>query len=74
MVGLSLHDWAARGLLQEAQAFSKGSHGRRIKFVRFSAATAQLLRRYFDTERRQLDCNHYTLDEYLGSPKDTAPI
>jgi integrase len=65
VVGLSLHDWAARGLLQEAQAFSKGSHGRRVKFVRFSAATAKLLRRYFDTERRQLDCNHYTLDEYL---------
>lgn len=65
VVGLSLGDWAARGLLQEAQAFSKGSHERRVKFVRFSAATAKLLRRYFDTERRQLDSNHYTLDEYL---------
>src|SRR5205809_3426036 len=30
-VGLSLGDWVARGLLQEAQAFSKGSHGRRVK-------------------------------------------
>jgi integrase len=65
VAGLSLGDWAARGLLQEAQAFSKGSHGRRVKFIRFSAATAKLLRRCFDTQRRQLDHNHYALDEYL---------
>lgn len=65
VVGLTLGDWAARGLLQETQAFSKGSHGRRVKFIRFSTGTAKLLRRYFDTERRRLDHNHYTLDEYL---------
>ena len=65
VVGLTLGDWAARGMLQEAQAFSKGSHGRRVKFIRFSAATAKLLRRCFDTQRRQLDQNHYALDEYL---------
>ena len=64
MVGLTLGDWAARGLLQEARAFSKGSHGRRVKFIRFSAATAKLLRRCFDTQRRQLDQNHYALEEY----------
>jgi hypothetical protein len=66
-VGLSLRDWAARGLLQEAQAFNKGSHGRRVKFIRFSAATAKLLRRCFDTERRQFDRNHHVLDDYLQS-------
>jgi len=65
VVGLTLGDWAARGLLQEARAFSKGSHGRRVKFIRFSAATAKLLRRCFDTQRRQLDQNHYALEEYL---------
>lgn len=65
VVGLTLGDWAARGLLQEARAFSKGSHGRRVKFIRFSAATAKLLRRCFNTQRRQLDQNHYALDEYL---------
>jgi integrase len=65
VVGLTLGDWAARGFLQEAQAFSKGSHGRRVKFIRFSAATAKLLRRYFNTERRQLDESHYRLDEYI---------
>jgi site-specific recombinase XerC len=65
VVGLSLGDWAARGLLQEAQAFSKGSHGRRVKFIRFSAPTAKLLRHFFDAERCQVDRNHYRLDEYI---------
>ena len=64
-VGLTLGDWASRGLLQEAQAFSKGSHTRRVKFIRFSSATAKLLRRYFDSERRCLDENHFPLDEYI---------
>jgi integrase len=65
VVGLSLADWVARGLLQEAHAFSKGSHGRRIKFIRFSASTAKMLRRYFDTERRELDRRHHELDDYI---------
>ncbi|HME00769.1 MAG TPA: site-specific integrase [Terriglobia bacterium] len=65
VVGLTVGDWAARGCLQEAQAFSKGSHGKRVKFLRFSAETAKLLRRYFDIERCRLDANHYRLDDYL---------
>jgi hypothetical protein len=55
--GLSLRDWPARGYLQEAQTFIKGSHGRRVKFIRFSAAAAKLLRRFFDTERCHVDRN-----------------
>src|SRR5207247_2481861 len=35
VVGLSLGDWTTRGMTQEAQAFSKGSRGRRVKFLRF---------------------------------------
>jgi Phage integrase family len=69
-VGLSLGDWNQRNLLQEAQAFNKGSHGRRVKFIRFSAATAKLLRRCFDTERRQLDRNCYGLDDYINQAKE----
>jgi integrase len=65
VVGLTLGDWHARGLRQEASAFNKGSHGRRIKFLRFSADTAKLLRRYFDGERRQHDAEHRTLKDYL---------
>jgi len=65
VVGLTLGDWHARGLRQEASAFSKGSHGRRVKFLRFSANTAKLLRRYFDGERRRHDAEHRTLKDYL---------
>jgi integrase len=66
VVGLTLGDWHARGLRQEASAFSKGSHGRRIKFVRFSGNTAKLLRRYFDGERRQHDAQHRKLNDFLA--------
>jgi integrase len=69
VVGQTLGDWVARGILQETQAFSKGSHGKRVKFLRFSAATAKLLRRYCDTERRGLDLNHYALDDYLQAAR-----
>lgn len=69
IVGQTLGDWVARGILQETQAFSKGSHGKRVKFLRFSAATAKLLRRYCDTERRGLDLHHYALDDYLHAAK-----
>ncbi|MBO0790285.1 MAG: hypothetical protein J2P36_04975, partial [Ktedonobacteraceae bacterium] len=54
-------DWIARGLLQEANAFSKGSHRKRVKFLRFSSDTGKLLRRYFDEERRLHDPNGYIL-------------
>ncbi len=69
VVGQTLGDWVARGILQETQAFSKGSHGKRVKFLRFSAATAKLLRRYCDTERRQIDLHHYALDDYLQAAR-----
>ena len=70
VVGLTVGDWAARGLLQETQAFSKGSHGKRVKFLRFSAHTAKLLRRYFDTERCRLDSSHDRLDDYLQAARE----
>jgi integrase len=69
VVGQTLGDWVARGMLQEAQAFNKGSHGKRVKFLRFSAATAKLLRRYCDNERREIDPHHYALDDYLWAAR-----
>ena len=69
VVGLTLGDWVARGMLQEANTFSKGSHGKRVKFLRFSSETAKLLRRYFDGERRVLDPYHASLDEYLAKAR-----
>lgn len=68
-VGLTLGDWMARGMLQEANAFSKGSHGARIKFLRFSNDTAKLLRRYVDEERRQYDLDGHTLADYVQLAK-----
>ncbi len=68
-VGLTLGDWITPGMTREAAAFSKGSHGRRVKFLRFSNETARLLRRYFDEERRRLDPQGQTLEGYLQEAK-----
>jgi hypothetical protein len=65
IAGLTLADWVARGMLQEATTFSKGSRGVRVKFLRFSSDTAKLLRRYVDTERRALDPHRLTCTELL---------
>lgn len=69
VVGLTLGDWVARGMLQEANAFSKGSHCQRVKFLRFSNDTAKLLRRYCDEDRKKLDRHEYSLDDYLRLAK-----
>lgn len=69
VTGLTLSDWADRGLLQEASAFSKGSHGVRVKFLRFSPETAKLLRRYYDGERHRHDPEGFGLDDYIRSSK-----
>jgi integrase len=66
VTGLTLGDWLGRGLLQEATAFSKGSHGRRVKFLRFSSDTAKLLRRYVDSERCALDPRSLTCAALLA--------
>jgi len=63
--GLMLSDWAALGTKNKARAFSKGSHGKRIKTVSFADDTVILLRRYFDEERIRFDPHGYSLDLYL---------
>lgn len=72
VVGLSLGDWLARGLLQEANAFSKGSQGMRVKYLRFTNDTAKLLRRYFDGERRRHDPWHRSLEDYCTLAQRSA--
>jgi integrase len=69
VVGLTLGDWAARGCRREASAFDKGSHGRRVKVLRFWNDTAKLLRRYFDEERRRFDPQGYQVEDYLQLAK-----
>lgn len=69
VVGLTFADWVERGMKQETNAFSKGSSGRRIKFLRFSNQTAKLLRRYVNQERIKYDPNGYDLNDYLKLSK-----
>ena len=70
VTGLTLGDWVNRGLTREVTAVSKGSHGRRVKFFRFSTYTAPLLRRYFDGERRKYDPKGWRLADYLRARDD----
>jgi integrase len=70
VTGLTLGDWVNRGMTREATAFSKGSHGRRVKFFRFSTDTATLLRRYFDGERASHDRMNWRLADYLRASND----
>jgi integrase len=72
VAGLTLGDWRNRGLTREATAASKGSHGKRVKFFRFSSETVTLMRRYFDGERRSHDCRRWTLAEYLRACDDKS--
>ncbi|HEY3367685.1 MAG TPA: site-specific integrase [Symbiobacteriaceae bacterium] len=69
VLALTLGDWQARGLLREANATSKGSNGKRVKFFRWHDDTAKLLRRYFDTERRKHDPNGHGVEDYVKLAK-----
>ncbi len=59
---LTVGDWRKRGAKQEAWAFSKGSHGRRVKVLRFSLETAKMLHSYANTERITHDSSSRRLD------------
>ena len=60
---LTVGDWRARGLNQEATTFSKGSRGRRVKVIRFSPETAKMLRQYTNTDRARLDRESRRLEQ-----------
>ncbi len=70
VLGLTLRDWRSRGLRERALAMSKGSSGERVKEIWWSSETAQLLRRYVETERRQCDATGRGLDDL----PDAAPL
>jgi integrase len=59
---LTVGDWRKRGGKQEAWAFSKGSHGRRVKVIRWSAETSRMLLAYVNTERVAFDRKPRRLD------------
>jgi integrase len=60
---LTVSDWRKRGCKQEAWACSKGSHGRRVKTIRFSLTTARMLHAYVNTERIRFDQESRRLEE-----------
>ena len=61
LLTLTIGDWRKRGSKQEATACSKGSHGRRIKVIRFSMETAKLLHSYVSEDRVRFDPFHRDL-------------
>lgn len=60
LLSLTVGDWRKRGGKQEATACNKGSHGRRVKIIRFSMETAKLLHHYVNEERVRVDPQHRT--------------
>ena len=70
IIELTVGDYRERKSHQEVNTFNKGSHGRKIKFLRFSKDTVKRLFHYIDTERKSFDKNNL---EYQQLP-DHAPI
>ncbi|MEH7610598.1 tyrosine-type recombinase/integrase [Gottfriedia acidiceleris] len=78
IIELTIGDYRSRKSLQEAQTFNKGSHGKRVKFIRFSKDTVKLLMRYINEERIHYDELHRKFNDLpneaplflteLGSP------
>jgi integrase len=65
--GLTVGDWGAKGFSDTSTAFSKGSNGRRVKFLRWSSSTTKLLRKYFDSDRLVADRCGKRLSDYMRS-------
>ncbi|MEB2302734.1 site-specific integrase [Lysinibacillus xylanilyticus] len=70
IIELTIGDYRQRKSHQEVVTFNKGSHGRKIKFLRFSKETVKRLFHYIETERKSLDENHLNFEQL----PDDAPI
>ncbi|NRR22798.1 site-specific integrase [Brevibacillus sp. MS2.2] len=70
IIEVTIGDYRARSSIREMNTFSKGSHGRRIKFLAFSHETAILLKRYINGERKGNDRDHLSFDTL----PDNAPL
>lgn len=67
VLGFKLGDWITRDCGAEAEVFSKGSEDTRVKTLRWSAKTTELLQLYFDSERRTLDQYNFSLSDYRAT-------
>ncbi|SHP98150.1 Tyrosine recombinase XerC [Mycobacteroides abscessus subsp. abscessus] len=70
IIELTIGDYRSRKNLQEVITFNKGSHGKKVKFLRFSKETVKRLLNYINTERRQYDPS----DLGFKNLPDEAPI
>ncbi|MDQ8738152.1 tyrosine-type recombinase/integrase [Paenibacillus sp. LHD-38] len=70
IIELTFGDYRLRANRLESRAFNKGSHKRRMKFIRFSEETLKLLIRYVETERSVIMKDNCR----LGQMPDNAPI
>lgn len=70
VIELTIGDYRVRKSFQEAATFNKGSHGKRVKYIKFSKDTTKLLMRYINKERIKYDEFQRTFDKL---PND-API
>ncbi|MEY9976996.1 tyrosine-type recombinase/integrase [Lysinibacillus sp. RC79] len=63
IIELTIGDYRKRQSHQELITFNKGSHGRKVKFLRFSKDTVKRLFHYIDSERKSIDKNHLSFHE-----------
>ncbi|AUO14576.1 site-specific integrase [Priestia aryabhattai] len=70
VIEVTIGDYRRRKSFQELSTFTKGSYGRRIKFLRFSKDTVKLLLRYINTERKSVD----DLNRHFETLPDEAPL
>lgn len=70
IIGLTVCDYQRRSSVYEFTAFSKGSHGRRVKFIRVSSDTITLLVRYINNERIRHDAKKLLFDQL----PESAPL
>ncbi len=62
VIELTIGDYRSQRDFQEASTFNKGSHGKRVKVLRFGKDTVKLLMRYINKERVQYDEFQRTFD------------
>ncbi|MFL0401527.1 tyrosine-type recombinase/integrase [Bacillus nitratireducens] len=70
VIKLMIGDYRSRKSFQEVSTFNKGSHGRRVKFLRFSKDTTKLLFQYINKERKIFD----PLGQDFDSLPNDAPM
>ncbi|KZR59359.1 tyrosine-type recombinase/integrase [Pseudobacillus badius] len=70
IIELTIGDYRSRKSHQEVITFSKGSHGRKVKFLRFSKDTVKSLFHYIHSERKKYDPDQLGFEDL----PDEAPL